>query len=228
MTTATIAAPVRTMTESELATHTAMLPLIKAFNAPMAKVNRATALIAKQETIIDLNRTIAGRVFADIVKVPGMCNKSGKPVASRIATALDMKNDAVALWVRAAELVSVQVAAGELTLEETPSEDEIALFNSPWREAAQSKKERRAAAKAAQGETGDNEAPNKDDRDSDGTKGGTTDTIGLTFADIMTKVNELKATVELAARNNVTVTESDNDTLNEVMAGIMATLSSMS
>lgn len=218
----------RPLTTDEMTTQAAMLPLIKEFDKAMRPVARAMATIAKQETIVDLNRAIAGRVFTRVLAVPAMTNKSGKPVASRIATALGLKDDAIALWIKAAGLVMIQVNAGELVLEETPSEAEIALFNSPWREAAKSKREKRAAAKAAKGEASDNETPDKDSRDSDGTKGGESDTVGLSFADIMVKVNELKATVELAAKNNVTVTEADNESLNEVMAGIMATLTSMS
>jgi hypothetical protein len=228
MTTTTNETVARPLTVDELTTQAALLPLVKEFDRAMKPINRAMATIAKQETIIDLNRALAGRIFTRVLAVPAMTNKSGKPIASKIATALGMGNDAVALWIKAAGLVMIQVNAGELVLEETPSEAEIELFNSPWRDAAQSKRERRAAAKAAKGEATDGETPDKDSRDTDGTKGGESDTTGLTFADIMVKVNELKATVDLAARNNVTVTESDNESLNEVMAGIMATLGSMS
>lgn len=216
------------LTPAQLATQTALLPLLKEFKTSENKINRALGVITKQETIVALNRAIGGRVIAKIVEVPGMSNKSGKPIVSKIATALGMGNDATALWVKGAELVTIQVAAGELTLEESPSEAEIALFNSPWTDAANNRKERRAKGNKGTNETTDETTTDKDPRDTDGTKGGDSDTTGLTFADIMVKVNELKATVELAARNNVTVTDADNDAINEVMAGVMATLSSMS
>lgn len=219
----------KVLSADQLATQTALLPLLKEFKASEAKISRSLGLIEKQNVLIALNRAIGGRVIAKMLLVPGMTTAAGRPIASKLATATGMGNDSAKMWITGANLVTVQVAAGELIQDETPNQDEIDLMNSPWEETAANKRGERAANKGkGKGEATDGEATaDKDTRDSDGTKGGEADTIGLTFADIMTKVNELKATVELAARSNVTVTDADNESLNEVMAGIMATLSSM-